>query len=64
MTSETHLVHRISLKTLDIAKETNDKDFLGRIFTNLGSIYLYQDMLTTALDYEKKGAEIFSLLNV
>ena len=51
------------LKALDLAKETGDNEFLGRIFSNLGSIYIFQDMLTTALDYEKKAAEIFSSLN-
>ena len=51
------------LRALDLAKEMQDNYFIGRIYANLGSIYLYQDMLTTAFDYEKKAAEVFSLLN-
>ena len=51
------------LKALDLAKETDNNDFIGHIFSNLGSIYLYQDVLTTALGYEKNAVEIFSLLN-
>ena len=51
------------LKASDLAKDMHDNDFIGRIYSNLGSIYLYQDILTTALEYEKKAAEIFSFLN-
>ena len=50
------------LKALDLAIEIQSNDFIGHIYSNLGSIYLFQDMLTTALDYEKKAVEKFTSL--
>jgi len=50
------------LKALELAKKTEDKYFLGLIYGNLGTIYLYYDILDTALDFEKKAAEKFFLL--
>jgi len=50
------------LKALDLAKETENNDFLGLIYINLGTIYLYYDILDAALDFEKKAAEKFFLL--
>ena len=51
------------LKALSMANDLNNNAFLGRIYFNLGSIYLYQDMLTISLDFEKKALELFSLLD-
>ena len=44
------------LKALNLAKETQNNELKGRIYFNLSSIYLYQDMLTISLDYKKKSA--------
>lgn len=50
------------LKALEACKNSNDYALLGLIYSNLGSIYIYQNLLSTALDFEKKAITNFSLV--
>ena len=53
---------RFFLKALDMAKEIQDNKLMGLIYSYLGSIYLYQDMITNSLDYEKEAVKTLPFL--
>ena len=49
------------LKSLDLAKGLNNQAFMGLIYSNLGTVYIYQNLSTQALDFVKKAVECFSI---
>jgi tetratricopeptide (TPR) repeat protein len=51
------------LKALTVGSKSDNHAILGRIYGNLGSIYIFQDLYDTGLDFEKKAAECFFHLN-
>lgn len=51
------------LKTLDLARELESNDFLGRAYANLGSIYINLDLYEEAINCERKALKEFTLLN-
>ncbi|MDH6304562.1 tetratricopeptide (TPR) repeat protein [Parabacteroides sp. PF5-5] len=50
------------LKALEAGKDSKDHALLGRIYSNLGLIYIYQNLYPTALIFQKKAAEHFLYL--
>ncbi|WP_280744191.1 MULTISPECIES: tetratricopeptide repeat protein [unclassified Parabacteroides] len=51
------------LKALEAGKESGDHAILGRIYSNLGLLYIYQHIFDSAIEFQKKAIEHFSILN-
>lgn len=50
------------LKALETGEDSKEHAILGRIYANLGSIYIYQDLFDAALRFQEKAIEHFTIL--
>ena len=50
------------LKALEAGKKSEDHALLGRIYANLGTLYLYQDMIEEALKYQIESVKHFTAI--